>query len=325
MNRRCDRQDCYEHEGESCANGLMQVSKCPNFIKGLEKEEGTDEGPVTDSARVPWSGSSLGLSDLLTLTSRAKSITVGILGAHDSGKTTLLLGNYLQCLQGRDFVNAQFSGSYTLGAWETLASWVRLHDVFQQPSFPPHTPRSAARTPGLLHFALRSKDDGSFRDVLLTDAPGEWFSHWAIRKDSPESSGARWIAERSDIYLIFADCEKLSGQSRGKARNELRQLIERLSPYVNNRPVLLIWSKIDVCKVENLSPGIRDAIRRTLTTCIPGAAEVQVTVSEPESFAEAMDLALNSAWNPELAERVVEPVSGRRPFSSFRGHNHGVT
>lgn len=324
MIRQCERQDCYQHEGESCAFGKMKITECPYYHEAAPQVGEDIDETEEDSARVPWSGSALGLSDLTTLASRTKTIIVGTLGAHDAGKTTFLLANYLLCLRSGGVAGSRFSGSWTLGAWEALASWVRLHDATQQPQFPPHTPRSLDRVPGLLHLALRGEDD-SVRDVLFTDAPGEWFSNWTIRRDSPESAGARWVADQSDVYLVIADCGKLSGAQRGRARSDLRQLIERLGSYVNGRPVLLVWAKTDVCNVEDLAPGIKESIRKALQANVSVSLEVQTTVSSPESFSKALERALGMAWDSNLAEKVLEPVLSQRPFYAFRGHDNGIT
>ncbi len=46
--------------------------------------------------------------------------------------------------------------------------------------------------------------DGAW-DVLLTDAPGRWFSQWALYEEAPAAEGARWIARNADAFLVFAD------------------------------------------------------------------------------------------------------------------------
>jgi len=317
MDKPCSRADCYHHEGETCADGHAVVSKCAHYNQVAVEPEASPHRD-DDAARVPWSGSTLGLSDLMTLTSRTRKILIGVLGSHDAGKTTLLLGNYLLCLRGKQLAGASFAGSWTLGAWESLAAWTRFNDASPQPGFPPHTPRSTERNPGLLHLALR-RPDNSLRDVLLTDAPGEWFSKWAINQNAQDAEGARWTVEQSDAFIILADCQRLSGDLRGEARRELRQLIERLAPFVENRPVTLVWAKADITSLDKLKPGIRNTIQQTLTKLIPHAVEVTTSVQDPSNFSDALATVLDASWQPRRAKPIFEPILSHQPYAAYRG------
>lgn len=323
MTSKCKNPNCFVDEGVSCSEGHMNYEECPQYTSDKIKESEHDVVSSHSGARVPWSGSALGLSDLLILCSRGQPVLIGILGSHDSGKTTLLLGNYLSLVQGASIAKARFSGSWTLGAWESLASWPRFSSLNSSPQFPPHTPRSADRAPGLLHFSLRKPDD-SFKDILLTDAPGEWFSNWSIEENSNSSAGARWTVENSDAFLILADCERLSGESRGRARNELRQLFERLGAYVQNRPVTLVWAKSDVIPVKDLSQKLVESIRRSLLDNIPHATEQFSTIKEPTTFIKALETVIDPAWSPVEVPHIKEPIISTNPFAAYRGH-HGDT
>jgi hypothetical protein len=313
MKGSCSNAHCFVHDGEACALGHLRYSECPSCSAAEFKPEAVASPPET-SARVPWSGSALGLEDLSNLVPRGRSILVGMLGAHDAGKTTLLVGNYLQLLRGRTLAEARFAGSRTLGAWESLAAWTRFDDAARPPSFPPHTPRGTSRVPGLLHLALRGAQD-EFRDVLLTDAPGEWFTRWSIQEDAPDADGARWVVRHADAFLVLADSARLSGSTRGQARNEVRQLLERLGNHVGSRPTVLVWSKAD----HKPSEGIREALRRTLTEHIPHAMQVESSTESRETLATALEATLRETWNPPRASPVLEPVLQHQPFAAFRG------
>ncbi|EMS81740.1 TRAFAC clade GTPase domain-containing protein [Desulfotignum phosphitoxidans] len=320
MNSKCSNPNCFVHEGESCVDGHLNLTDCKHFRSG-GTESKTKAGPTTiieSAARVPWSGATLGLADLITLLPRSRSILVGVLGAHDAGKTTLLLGNYLNCLRGSSIAQGEFCGSWTLGAWEALAAWSRFDDAARTPHFPPHTPRGTIRAPGLLHLALRRADQ-SLRDVLLGDAPGEWFTRWAVHDNAPDAEGARWTVEHADTFLVMADCDRLSGPDRGSARADLRQLLERLGGHVGKRPVVLVWTKTDKKALSELTPGIRDSIQRALKESIPHATESETTVCRPESLTEALSSVLDCAWTPARCSPLSEPVLHHQPFSAFRG------
>ena len=316
MSKRCANLNCFVHEGESCALGEMDSGQCASWSVATPETESDVAIPSTPSARVPWSGSALGLADMANLSPRGRTILIGVLGAHDAGKTTLLTGNYLQLLLGQSLANARFAGSRTLGAWESLAACTRFDDAACAPSFPPHTPRGTSRVPGLLHLALRNAE-GEFRDVLLTDAPGEWFTRWSIKEEASEAEGARWLVRNADAFLVFADCQRLAtaNPKRGTARNELRQLLERLGNHVGNRPTALVWAKDDI----EPNPDIRTAIQQVLAKQVPHALEVNSSTNQPDTLTKALEAVLCPAWTPPQACRIIEPVLHHQPFTAFRG------
>lgn len=314
MSEECSNPTCFVHVGESCSEGESDVNCCKHWTKQTNKEISEPAEIIKKPVRVPWSGSALGSSDLMNITPRGRSILIGVLGAQNTGKTTLLTGNYLQLLRGKMVADATFAGSQTLGAWESLASWARFDSTSPLASFPPHTPRGTERIPGLLHFALRKNND-EFRDILLTDAPGEWFTRWSIEQNASDAVGAKWVVENADAFLIFADCEKLSGSKRGQARSELRQLIERLGNHVKNRPTTLVWAKNDQVPRE----GIVNAIRKALNENIPHAVEVDTTIEKPESLTAALETVVSATWSPPLSIPIFEPVIQTNPFAAFRG------
>jgi hypothetical protein len=166
----------------------------------------------------------------------------------------------------------------------------------------------------LLHLALRGAR-GEFRDVLLTDAPGEWFTRWSVQEDATDAEGARWTVRHADAFLVIADCQRLSGPERGQARSDTCQLLERLGNHVEDRPTLLVWAKSDHKPQE----PIRDAIRNTLAQRIPGATEVETTTKAPESLALALEKLLALAWTPANARPVAVPILSHDPYASYRG------
>ncbi|NMM03528.1 hypothetical protein HHL24_37325 [Paraburkholderia sp. RP-4-7] len=265
---------------------------------------------------VPWSGAALGTDDLFNLFAHRRPVLIALVGAHDTGKTTLLVGSYLSLIKGSALAGASFCGSRTLEAWESLAAWVRLEKG--NPSFPPHTPRGSGRVPGLLHVALRN-GEGEYRDIVFTDAPGEWFSSWAVNEDAEDAKGAQWIAEHADAFLIVADGMRLSGAERGRARHELRQLVERLGRHIRGRPTVFVWAKSDQQPVETIKDAIRVAVREHL----PHAREIESTTNHPDTLNTAVGEAVAAAWNPPLFGREIGiPRIDAVPFNVYRGH-HG--
>ena len=183
----------------------------------------------------------MGESDLNFVSGRVKPITVGIFGPESAGKTTILGSFYL--LLGRGALTTEenvFSNSYTLTGWEAVAASMRWRPGPQPPRFPPHTPSGTARAPGMLHLAFRRKD-GSLRDLLFADAPGEWFRKWAVNQEALDAEGARWIARHADVTLLIADRQALSGS---KMAVDAPSILQRFSKQrLRTLPTIQLWQR----------------------------------------------------------------------------------
>ena len=317
MSERCSNPQCYAHEGESCYMGEINLDDCDCW-KGKTQEKKSTSINIKDvSSRLPWSSAALGSSDIAHLNHQGNTTLVGVLGAANSGKTTFLMANYLRLLAGEKLSCGDVCSSFTLGAWESIASFARLgNNSSQRSSFPPHTPRGEGRNPGILHLGVRLEDK-CVKNLLVTDAPGEWFSKWAINADAKDAEGAKWTVEHSDAFLIFADCEKLCGEQRGTARREVREIIERLATSVRQRPVILVWAKSDYEPPDEIKIAITDALTRHL----PSAKTFSVTKDDPALFTQVLNELLKIVWAPSINHPILEPIVKQTPFYAFRGHH----
>jgi hypothetical protein len=315
MSRRCGNPHCFADEDEGCAMGEIPHTACSRW-HGQVGSDATASSSDSQNTKVPWSGGALGLADLAHLTPRGRHLLIGVLGAHDAGKTTLLTACYLQLLRGQGIGELTFAGSRTLGAWESLAAHTRFDDPIKGPAFPPHTPRGIQRVPGLLHLALRNPQD-EHRDVFLTDAPGEWFTRWAVKEDAPDAEGAHWTAQHADAFMVFADCQKLSGSFPVQARRDTQQLIERLSNHVGQRPVMLVWAKSDHMPASPIRNGIRTTLNRRITQ----AQEFDISTQRLDTLSHALGKIIEAAWNPPKARAINEPRISSQPFLAYRSRH----
>lgn len=267
----CPEPHCFA-PAATCALGEATLQDCPRWKSGRGNPDQEDTHVhVADTLPLPWSGNSFGLVDVPFVAARSKPKVIAIAGAHNAGKTTLLTAWYLIAGRGYSPKGGYFAGSYTLEGWENLAHSLRWTEV-SGPIFPMHT-HTGGRFPGVLHWALRTESD-RLLDLLLPDAPGEWFRRWAIDRDAEDAAGARWLAEYADVFIVLADCDALSSPLRGAARNSLELLLDQVGTECGNRPVALVWSKAD----KQVPSEIREAVLRAARRSIPDISEFDVSV-----------------------------------------------
>ncbi|OCR25455.1 hypothetical protein AFK24_07980 [Pseudomonas syringae] len=290
---RCPHPNCFADDNTTCTLGHIRRDVCPDWKRGSKGEVTASDDD--DHLLLPWSGLAMGESDLNFVNGKIKPITVGIVGPESAGKTTLLGAFYLLLGQGALTDDANlFSNSYTLAGWEAVATYLRWKPG-QPPSFPPHTPSGAARAPGMLHLAFR-REDGSLRDFLFADAPGEWFQKWAINEQAADADGARWIARHADVTLLIADRQALAGPKMGTARNDFQLLAQRAVAESRGRRLALVWTKGDVDVAEAMEAQIRKAVA-SHSSSVP---EFVVSVSASgkadaaEGFREVFDWVLRT-------------------------------
>ena len=326
MDKQCSNPGCFAHEGEGCSLGTMHFQECAFWLSKIESEEKQVIEETNFGARVPWSGGHLGLIDIQRISYRKKPIIIGLIGASNAGKTTFLLACYIQLLKGQTTNFGAFSGSYTLEAWEYIANYVRFMTPDILPKFPPHTPRGTGRVPGLLHLAFK-QSTGEIIDILLTDAPGEWFNTWSINENDPTAEGARWIIDNSDIFIVAADSDKLSSKEatiRGRTKTATIQLFERMNKYLKDRSLMLLWTKAE--EEYQLNKSVKDQIKNSLRN-IPKemVLEAFCTIQKPEEFLNILSQLLHkiNSSSPNYSSLNEPQIINYGSFESFRGTNHG--
>ena len=315
--RPCQQTDCF-FPSASCNAGFMDVSQCPHYR--LEKTRAATQLTVEDE-KFPWTGRPFGLTDLRFVTTVRRPHVIGLAGMADAGKTTLLGMLFLMIYRGYAIVeDARFAGSFTLHGWEAITRYLQ-HNAEGAIQFPPHTTETG-RLPGLLHLRFAGKEHNT-RDLVLCDAPGEWFANWTENPDAENAAGARWIAAHADRLIIVADTDALTGPHSGLARKNLDFLIRRVRNNVSPDAVALAWTKSDLPRPDDLITKTH----RQFTTCFPQAPRfaVQVPDQAPPDEHALHALADLFRWAFDTSPRTFK-VDWPRPnqlddvFLSYRGH-----
>jgi hypothetical protein len=261
MKGSCSLKDCGLHEGLGCEMGHSDFTQCPHFEEkqpqAINAAAPPDIGITNsdDGQRLPWTGRAIGLSDILLVSGRSSCDLIGLVGPHNAGKTAFLTALFAHFSKLGNVDGYSFAGSYSLSAWAHLKQYTQW-PATNGPCFPPHTPLSGERVPSLLHLAFR-QPASSVRDILFTDAPGEWFSQWIRQQAADQSRGARWIVDNASQFIFFIDRTALAGTEVGKCRQETIALARLLAENRNGRPVIVVWSKSDLPHAGEIEVPIR--------------------------------------------------------------------
>jgi Double-GTPase 2 len=312
MNLNCKHEHCYKDT--SCALGHIDKTNCEHWSKIVQKDVILPEISIP-IGNIPWNGYALPPSDLSILGGRGSPFVIGLIGPPDSGKTSLLTYVYMWILKTGRLEDWQFAGSWTLGGWESVVSKCRWTGE-PPPTFPPHT-SSAGRRPGFLHITFRDPR-GRLRDVIFTDAPGEWFTLWSKTPEGSEAVGARWVIEHSDALLLLIDSAALADvQKLPNTRRVTRNLIERVGAVVNPQfQLTIVWTKDDV----SIPPVSLENLQKSCDDFLPNTNVCRTTITKPETIVQCFVDILSVADKSIPRNNLVEPRLSNDPFLAFRGN-----
>ncbi len=312
MSSRCTHENCFPDT--TCALGHLDRVDCEHWSEKEEIEDVSAKEPQVSTRDVPWNGYALGTSDIAILSGRGQPLIIGLIGPPDSGKTSLLAFVYMWMLKHGKIGNWGFAGSWTLGGWESVVQHCRWTGN-PPPSFPPHT-TSAGRHPGVLHVTLRHRTTGVLRDVMFSDAPGEWFTRWSRGPGDPTAAGARWVIDHSDVLLLLIDSAALANSDKlPQTRRATRDLIDRVAAESGQRPLIVVWTKDDVTIPELTQSGLE----RACAEYLPWAETFRTSVNAPETIEKCFAIAISAAERVDTSFNVSEPRQSRDPFLAFRG------
>jgi len=320
VSRRCSQAACIAPDEVGCLVGEALPHLCKHWEQKADAEARGTTGSVEEGSRLPWTGNALGSMDIGFLAGKARTRLVGLFGAAESGKTSLLGAWYL--LLGRDIGpdGMSFAGSLTLEGWENIAGSLRWN-AMHGPAFPPHTSSGTGRHPGLLHLELQVHEVR--HDILFADAPGEWFSRWAVRRDAEEAAGALWLSEASDVLIVVADSDALAGPRLGVARTNLVALLRRVGAERRGRPVALVWTKCDVKVDDQMQQAVTQAADLALGSYRTFSVSMHSAPGQ-DPHNRGQGLIELFEWALSVPETPFHRPAGREPERELLRHVGGV-
>lgn len=201
----CANRECRIALEGKCIEGHDELTKCPFFgmepveIDEDQDDEGLDTVDTFDGVR---------LSDALPLDrdgadqilAMLPSRMIGVIGEHDSGKTSVIAGIY-DLFQLGTVANSTFAGSSTLHGLEAICHDARVTSERNEP----HSERTKRGQVRFYHIDLRR--NGVLQSLLIADRSGEEYEEVA---DLAANAAGMFELRRADVITILVDGRRLA-------------------------------------------------------------------------------------------------------------------
>ena len=196
----CANRECRIAQDGKCLEGYDDLSECP--YHGKEPEESDEEDEVDDDA-VADEFDGVHLPDALPLgNSRADRVLsilpsrmIGIIGVHDSGKTSVIAGVF-DLFQMGPIKDIAFAGSSTLHGLELICHDARVASERDEP----HSERTKRGEVKFYHLDV--KRDNILQSLLIADRSGEEYEEVA---DLAANATAMFELRRADVMTVLVD------------------------------------------------------------------------------------------------------------------------
>ena len=204
----CANRQCRIAQGGKCIEGHDDLAKCPYYGREPEEvdNEQSDGGQDADGA---FNGVHLpaalqldsGGADnvLIMLPSRM----IGVIGAYDSGKTSVIAGLF-DLFQMGPVSNVTFAGSSTLHGLEIICHDARVASERDEP----HSERTKRGEVRFYHIDVRH--DGALQSLLIADRSGEEYEEVA---DLAANATGMFELRRADVITVLVDGKRLASPS----------------------------------------------------------------------------------------------------------------
>ena len=204
----CANRECRIVQGGKCVEGHDDLAKCPFY--GREPEE-VDDGPDDDDQDATDAFDGTHLPDALPLErGRADNVLamlpsrmIGVIGAYDSGKTSVIAGLY-DLFQMGPVSDVTFAGSSTLHGLEIICHDARVASERDEP----HSERTKRGEVRFYHIDVRR--DGAIQSMLIADRSGEEYEEVA---DLAVNATGMFELRRADVVTVLVDGRRLASPS----------------------------------------------------------------------------------------------------------------
>lgn len=199
----CANRHCRVSQDGKCLEGYEDLSKCPHYGRAPEEDE-ADQAPADvdeaafDGVHLP-NGLALKPDGANRVLGLLPSRVIGVIGAFDSGKTSVIAGLY-DLFQMGPVSNSVFAGSSTLHGLELICHDARVASQRNEP----HSERTNRGEVRFYHFDVLR--DGALRSLLVADRSGEEYEEVS---DLAANASAMFELHRADVIAILVDGRRL--------------------------------------------------------------------------------------------------------------------
>lgn len=317
----CANRQCRVAEDGRCLEGYEDLSKCPFYGRepdgdDADQDPGGNDEPVFDGVHLP-DGLALKAGGANRVMGILPSRMICVIGAYDSGKTSVIAGIY-DLFQMGPVSKVVFAGSSTLHGLEMICHDARVASERKEP----HSPRTSRGEVRFYHFDLLRY--GILGSLLIADRSGEEYEDVA---DLAANAASMFELRRADVITILVDgCRLCSPEHRadeiGAMPLIIRGMVEN-GAFARRPDLAIVLTKDDEVQAsskkdrvmedfEAIAAGIRDNFGshfrelRTFVTC--------ASPKDPKTERGAGLAALLNFWSQPTApafEQIMGYQSGR--------------
>lgn len=308
----CANRECRIAQGGKCIEGHDDLAKCPYF--GKEPLE-VDHGEGDDGLEALDAFDGVHLADALPLVSgRADRVlallpsrVIGVIGVHDSGKTSVIAGLF-DLFQVGPVAGSLFAGSSTLHGLEIICHDARVASERNEP----HSERTKRGEVRFYHLDLLR--NGLLESLLIADRSGEEYEEVA---DLTANATAMFELRRADVITVLVDGRRLeSPNDRADVMGAIPLIIQGMvenGAFARKPNLAIVLTKDDAVqasprkdRVERdfraIVDGIRDTFAAHFGECgsfVTSASPKDINVARGAGLAEMLEFWMKPGAEPQ--------------------------
>ena len=318
----CGNLECRIAQGGQCIEGHDDLAKCPYYGREVEEVESEQDagsqdatnafdGVILPSALPLESGRA---DDVLT---RLPSRMISVIGAHDSGKTSVIAGLF-DLFQTGPVSDVTFAGSSTLHGFEMICHDARVASERDEP----HSERTKRGEVRFYHIDVLR--DGAFQSLLIADRSGEEYEEVA---DLAANASGMFELRRADVVAVLMDGRRLASPSeRADVMGAIPLIIQGMvenGAFLRRPNLAIVLTKNDAVqtsprkdRVEQDFRAVADAVREAFADHF-GEFGSFVTSASPKDTNVTRGAGLSEVLNFWIRPNA-EPTTTRLRYSSGR-------
>lgn len=307
----CANRECRIAQDGKCLEGYDDLPECPYYGQELE-ERGESDQADNDAVADAFDG--VHLPDALPLgntradrvLSNLPSRMIGIIGVHDSGKTSVIAGIF-DLFQMGPIADISFAGSSTLHGFESICHDARAASERDEP----HSERTKRGEVRFYHLDVRR--DATLQSLLIADRSGEEYEEVA---DLAANATEMFELRRADVITVLVDGRRLASPAdranvmgaipliiQGMVENGAFERMPNLAVVLTKNDDVVASPRRE--RVEQDFQSIVEGIRETFandfgefSSFITSASPKDVNVERGDGLAAVLDFWLKPAPEP---------------------------